>query len=161
MISAKLGLLLPSICQLLSQRTPIVERHQLFAVHRTQVDVLLPEQGIAVLNADEEISFEIAKINPGKELIYFSLNSESNVIKNHLQAGHKAVVAHTDAIHLYQGTIQTYRISLNDIAYLQAQKNSKRMMELLASIAALWAIDVPLETIETGLEAYLPESLEV
>jgi cyanophycin synthetase len=94
-------------------------------------------------------------------VIYFSLNPENKVIKSHLEAHHKAVLAHADAIYLYQGEQQIYRISLNDIAYIQEHKNSKRMMELLASIAALWAIDIPLETIETGLEAYLPESLEV
>jgi cyanophycin synthetase len=139
----------------------IVEERQLFAVHRTQIDALIPEQGIAVLNADEVISAEIAEINPGKEVIFFSLAAENELLKKHLSENKKAITTTADAIHLYEGQQLFYTIPLADIAYIQVQKTNKKMLELLASIAALWAINIPLETIEAGLEAYSPETLEV
>ncbi|SMC50833.1 cyanophycin synthetase [Polynucleobacter kasalickyi] len=139
----------------------IVEERQLFAVHRTQIDALIPEKGIGILNADEAIAAEIAEINPGKEIIFFSLQEENSIIQKHLAENKKAITTTADAIHLYEGEKLFYTIPLVDIAYIQVQRSNKKMLELMASIAALWAMEIPLETIEAGLEAYSLETSEV
>ncbi|WP_108646569.1 cyanophycin synthetase [Polynucleobacter rarus] len=139
----------------------IVEERQLFSVHRTQIDALIPEKGIAVLNADEAISAEIAEINPGKEIIFFTLNHQNTLIEKHRSEGKSTIVGNPEAIHLYKGQKIVYSIPLADVAYFQANKSSKNLLEIVSAIATLWAIEIPLETIEAGLEAYSPESLEV
>ena len=139
----------------------IVERRQLFSMHRTQIDVLIPEVGIGVLNGDEDVSYEIAEISPGKELIFFSQDGQHEQFKAHLASGGRAVIAQGDGIDLQQGAVTLYRIPLNDIAYVQSDKTPKKMLELMAAIAAVWSINLSFETIESGLEAFMPETTEV
>ena len=47
----------------------ITEEHQLFSIYRTQVDTVIPH-GVAVINADEPMASEMARISESEVIFY-------------------------------------------------------------------------------------------
>jgi cyanophycin synthetase len=133
----------------------IYDEDQVFSIVRTQIDVVLPT-GVGVLNADDAMCVQMAELCDG-EVIFFSENADSEVIKTHLQNGGRAVIIGKQQITLKSGKLDQKSIPVP--RHSEASSTSPwKTMNLGAAIAAAWALDIPFNVIEAGAETYVPDS---
>jgi cyanophycin synthetase len=137
----------------------IVEEKHLFNVYRTQVDVVL-SNGSTVLNAEDPMIVEISELSDG-EVIFFSLDATHPVIEKHLGKGGKAVVTSATEIILKAGMKEVWRIQKSASAYIRGDVSDHRIANTLAAIGVAWALHLPYELIEAGIETFSPDKLEV
>ncbi len=133
----------------------IYDEGQVFSVVRTQIDVVLPS-GVGVLNADDPMCIQMAELCDG-EVIFFSEDLNSELIKTHLQNGGRAVIIGKQQITLKSGkldqkAVPVPRHSASDSAF------PWKAMNLGAAIAAAWALDIPFNVIEAGVETFVPDA---
>ena len=133
----------------------IYDQDQLFSIVRTQVDVVLPT-GYAVLNADDSLVAQMAELSDG-EVIFFSQNNDSPIVKTHLKNGGRAVVLDKETIVLKSSNKEQKRIPApqsnshnSDLSWSQ--------LNLAASIAVAWALDIPFNVIQAGTETFVSDA---
>ena len=130
----------------------IYDEDQVFSVVRTQVDVVLPT-GVAVLNADDPMVAKMAELSDG-EVIYFTQDPESEIVKVHLQNGGRAVIAGKQQIALNLGkhTQKAIPVPKHLVPNASTPWNA---INLAAAMAAAWALDIPFNVIEAGAETFV------
>jgi len=133
----------------------IYDEDQVFSVVRTQIDVVLPN-GIGVLNADDPMVVQMAELCDG-EVIFFSENPDSEVIKTHLQNGGRAVLVGKQQIALKSGKLESKNIPVPRYAESSVE-TSWKAMNLGAAIAAAWALEIPFNVIEAGAETFVTDT---
>lgn len=126
-----------------------------FNVLRTQVDLVLPN-GAAVLNAREPMLVEMAPLCDG-EVIYFAVDPLLPVIGEHLRQGKRAVIVRYDQIMLASAQGEVALIRLSDIPLTKAGKDTAQVENMLAAVAAAWALDVSIDVMRTGVETFFIE----
>ena len=134
----------------------IYDEDQVFSIVRTQIDVVLPT-GIGVLNADDPMVVQMAELCDG-EVIFFSENSESDLVKTHLQNGGRAVLIGKQQITLKSGNLEQKNIPVPRHSESTAASPWKAM-NLGAAIAAAWALEIPFNVIEAGAETFVAETI--
>ena len=132
----------------------IYDEEQVFSIVRTQIDVVLPT-GIGVLNADDPMCVQMAELCDG-QVIFFSEDPNSEVIKTHLQNGGRAVLVGKQQITLKSGKLDQKSIPVPLHSESDASAPWKGM-NLGAAIAAAWALDIPFNVIEAGAETFVPD----
>ena len=117
-------------------------------VIRSQVDVILPD-GFAVLNAADERVAALAELCDGG-VIYYALDEHNPLVRTHRADGGRAVFARDGRIVLADGATETPLIAL------AAMKPStvKYPENVLAAVAAAWALGVPSDLLCGGLRAF-------
>lgn len=134
---------------------------QVFDVLRTQVDVVLPT-GAAVLNADEPMLVEMAGLCNG-EVIYFSADSEGQVIREHREhgtsgmgsmRGKRAVIVRSGEILLVNGLNERTLATLAEIALPKCGDEIGQVENILAGVAAAWALDIAPDLIRDGIKNF-------
>jgi cyanophycin synthetase len=134
---------------------------QVFDVLRTQVDVVLPT-GAAVLNADEPMLVEMAGLCNG-EVIYFSADSERQVIREHREhgtsgmgsmRGKRAVIVRSGEILLVNGLNERALATLAEIALPNCGDEIRQVENILAGVAAAWALDIAPDLIRDGIKNF-------
>lgn len=120
----------------------------MYNVIRSQVDVILPE-GVAVLNAAEERVAGLAELCDGG-VIYYAADETKPILAAHRQSGERVVFARDGRIVLAAGEQETPLIAL------AAMKPStvKYPENVLAAVAAAWALGVPSDLLCGGLRAF-------
>src|SRR5512135_3355659 len=98
---------------------------QVCNVLRTQVDVVL-DDGAAVLNADDPLVAPMAEHCDG-EVIYFSQQPGSELIKTHLNKGARAVVLHEGNIVLLAGDERSTLIELKQVPLLASSEDATQL----------------------------------
>lgn len=136
----------------------IVEERHLFSLYRTQVDVVIPQHGVAVINADESLAHEIAQISPA-EVMYYGLDASNSILVEFAKQSGRSVISQKNQIILRQGNDQVYAFSLSDSEYLREDPQSHQLSYMMAAVGAAWAIGIPFQTIETGIETFFPEEV--
>ena len=142
-----------------------VERHtgryyietpeQVFNVLRTQVDLVLP-RGAAVLNAKDAMLVDMATLCDG-EVIYFALDPELPAISLHREQGKRAVIVRYGQIMLASGQGETALARLSDIPLTEGGKAMQQVENILASVAAAWALGISSDVMRTGIETFFIE----
>ncbi len=132
----------------------IYDEEQVFSIVRTQIDVVLPT-GIGVLNADDPMCVQMAELCDG-QVIFFSEDPDSEVIKTHLQNGGRVVLVGKQQITLKSGKLDQKSIPVPFHSESDANAPWKGM-NLGAAIAAAWALDIPFNVIEAGAETFVPD----
>ena len=129
----------------------ITEAEQMPNIVRTQVDVVLP-QGAAVLNADDAEVLALAAYSDGEVLLY-SLDPHSNAVADHRARKGRAVLARGDGIVLAQGAGEVPLIKLGATALpaIGNQTQQDARPQVLAAVAAAWALGIPVDLIRAGL----------
>jgi cyanophycin synthetase len=130
----------------------ITEPEQIYNVMRTQVDVVLPT-GAAVLNADDELVAKMAELSDG-EVVFFSRYGLNEIIQEHLQKGGRALFTENNQIVLAQGSDRQNLIALSGIPLLQSSSKSNTLENVLAAVAAAWALNTPRDIIVAGLQTF-------
>ena len=130
----------------------ITEPEQIYNVMRTQVDVVLPT-GAAVLNADDESVAKMSELSDG-EVIFFSRYGLNEITQEHLQKGARALFTENNQIVLAQGSDRQNLIALSGVPLLQSSSKSNTLENVLAAVAAAWALNTPRDIIVAGLQTF-------
>lgn len=117
-------------------------------VIRTQVDVILPD-GVAVLNAANEQVAALAELCDGG-VIFYAFDEHHPVLAAHRAAGERIVFARDGRIMLAEGTVET---RLNTLDTMKPS-TVKYPENVLAAVAAAWALGVPSDLLCGGLRAF-------
>jgi cyanophycin synthetase len=135
----------------------IEEPEQLFTVYRTQVDVVLPN-GVAVLNADDDRVCDMASLCDG-EVVYFGSDASRPALAQHLETGGRAVVASDGWLLLAHGRDRTVLTELAQVPLLQVPASqAHRLRNVLAAVAAGWALGLDADVLRTSVHTYSPEA---
>lgn len=118
-----------------------------YNVYRTFVDVVLPN-GAAVLNAADPQLVAMHDLCDG-EVLYFATDASLPVIAEHRAQQGRAVIVDKGKITLAHGTTSTQLISLAQLPPMAMATH-----QLLAGIAAAWALGLDFDLIRAGLQAF-------
>lgn len=117
-------------------------------VIRSQVDVILPD-GVAVLNAANDAVAGLAELCDGS-VIYYAIDENNAVLAAHRAAGERVVFARDGRIVLAAGAHETPLIALSTMK----PATVKYPENVLAAVAAAWALGVPSDLLCGGLRAF-------
>lgn len=124
---------------------------RLYAVLRTQVDVVLPG-GAAVLNAADERVVEMATLCDG-EVIFYGVDAGLPAIVAHRAKGARVVFARDRDLVLAQGAEETVLRGLAARVGRGPQAPIS-LPNVLAAAAVGWALGITPQLIRTGIETY-------
>lgn len=136
-------------------RYHITRAEQVFQVLRSQVDVVL-SNGTAVLNAADPMVVEMATLSDG-EVLFFAIDPELDAIEEHRGRGGRAVFVRRDQIVLATGGDEAPLAPLDAIPFLGGTPSGTRLENVLAAIAAAWALGIATHVMRTGLETFSTE----
>ena len=123
------------------------------STYRTQIDVVLPS-GYAVLNAEDELVADMAELCDG-EVIFFAADAEVPAMAAHLAAGKRGVFVHDGRFALTTGKNEAWLLCrLGDVPFIGKQKDPAAIANVLAAVAAGWALGITFDAIGTGLKTY-------
>ena len=127
-------------------------------VFRTQVDLVLP-QGAAVLNAEDPAVVEMAELSDG-EVIFYGVDGQAPALVKARSEGKRTVYVSEGAIVLATGERADPVARLNKIAMLRngAGERPGVLSNLLAAVAAAWALGVAPALIRAGVKPYDPNA---
>ena len=120
---------------------------------RTQVDVVL-SGGAAVLNAREPQLVEMAELCDG-EVVYFAADPALQVLADHRSKGGRAVILREGAVVLATGWEESRLVELANVPL--AAGESFQTENVLAAVAAAWALGIGPEVIRAGVETFILE----
>ena len=129
---------------------------KLFTVLRTQIDLVLPG-GAAVLNAAEPMLVDMAGLCDG-EVIFFAADPELPALIAHIEQGRRAVIVRYGQIMLVDSEGEAALARLADIPLTADGKNRPQVENVLAAVAAAWALGITPDIMRTGVETFLPEN---
>jgi len=110
-------------------------------------------QGAAVLNADDPLVVDMAKLCRGS-VIYFSRDPESPVLVAHRAAGGKAVTVRDGAIVVATGKDERRVAKLADLPLTHGGRIAFQVENLLAAVGAGFALALSLECLRIGIETF-------
>lgn len=126
----------------------IHDEDKLFNVVRTQIDVILPD-GVAVLNAHNPRIVALADLCDGKVIFYGSSPTLDAIVK-HRNEGERVVFLRDNTIVLANGESETALLPLSSLKPTKA----KQPNNVMAAIAAAWALNIAPELIKAGLRTF-------
>lgn len=128
----------------------ITENEQMFNIVRTQVDVVLRE-GVAVINALEPAAADLADLSDG-EVIYCGGSADLPHVAAHLAQGGRAVLCVGQQLMMCTGD-QSRPV----FEHLQHPCNPEDPLQdvIQTTVAAAWALNIPLTVIRAGIDAGL------
>ena len=122
------------------------------STYRTQVDVVLPG-GHAVLNAEDELVADFAELCDG-EVIFFACDPANPVLAAHLAAGKRGVTVVDNRIVLRAGGDEIRLCRLIDAPYIGKTKAPTKIANVLAGVAAGWALGLSQDVLTTGIKTF-------
>ncbi|MFZ4535991.1 cyanophycin synthetase [Propionivibrio sp.] len=128
---------------------------QVYNVLRTQIDLVLPK-GAAVLNAKEPMLVEMSSLCDG-EVIYFALDPELPAITAHRAQGKRAVIVRDGRVLLASGKDEVSLAKLKDIPLTEGGDAKPQVENVLAAVAAAWALGISTDVMRTGIETFFVE----
>lgn len=122
------------------------------STYRTQIDVVLPS-GYAVLNASDPMVADMADLCDG-EVIFFTGDPSCLKLAEHFAAGKRGVTVADGRIILRTGGDETRICRLGDVPLIGKGKNPDDIANVLAAVAAGWALGLTQEVIATGVKTF-------
>ena len=132
----------------------IFDDAQMFKVLRSQVDVVLPG-GAAVLNAADAGVVEMQRLCDG-EVIFYSSDPGAATLATHRAGNGRAVYVRQNQVVLATGGAESFLPGLGKLSAWCKRHAQSGISEpsLLAAVATAWALDIPLNLIGAGIEAF-------
>ncbi len=112
--------------------------------------------GTAVLNAADPMVVKMAGACPGS-VLYFAADQYNHVLNTHRVQGHRVVFVDGDAIVAVQGE-EKFRVPLAGIPITRNGTISFQIENAMASIAAAWALGLPVDTILKGVATFVNDA---
>ena len=109
--------------------------------------------GYAVLNADDIFAARIGVVCPGGT-IYFSRDRTNPIIVTHRAQGRPVVYVDDDAIVCVKQGDEICRLKLSEIPMTFSGRIGFQVANVMAAVAACWAIDIDWDAIRTGLRTF-------
>ncbi len=134
------------------------DAEQMCNVYRTQVDLVL-DDGAAVLNAGDRKVADMATLCDG-EVIFFSMDENAPPLADHLSNGGRAVMVRDNRIVLVSGVEST---PLSDLKFIPMTANAAPAYQtenVMAAVAAAWALGISRELIRAVIETFDPSRTE-
>ncbi|MCK6390873.1 MAG: cyanophycin synthetase [Azonexus sp.] len=122
------------------------------STYRTQVDVVLPS-GFAVLNAADPMVADLADLCDG-QVIFFAADAAHPVLAAHRTEGKRAVTVVEGRITLCTGNDELRLCRLGDVPVIGKHKKPEDIANVLAGIAAGWALGLTQEVMTTGAKTF-------
>jgi cyanophycin synthetase len=129
---------------------------QVFTTLRTQVDVVLAD-GAAVLNVRDERVLAMAEFCDG-EVLYFGIDPELPALLAHRAANGRSVFVREGWMILAQGSDEQPLVEIAELPMTAPGSTEHDLENLLAAVAAAWALDLSLDLLRTGVATYIPEN---
>jgi cyanophycin synthetase len=120
--------------------------------YRTQVDVVL-RNGYSVLNAGDPVVADLAELSDG-EVIFFAADPSCPAMASHLAEGKRGVYVSEGRITLASGKDEIRLCRLGDVPLIGKQKDPAVIANVLAAVAAGWALGLTQEVIGTAVKTY-------
>lgn len=118
-----------------------------YNTYRTFIDVVLPS-GAAVLNAADPMQVEMRTLCDG-EVMFFATDASLPSIIEHRNKQGRAVFIDNEKIVLAHGDLLTPLIAVAKLPDMAMDQN-----QIVAGIAAAWALGMDLDLIRAGLQAF-------
>ena len=112
--------------------------------------------GTAVLNANDPIVARMAENCPGS-VIFFAVDRTHPVMATHRAQGHRVVFIDADQIVGVEGKVE-HRIALSDIALTGNGRISFQVENVMASVAAGWALGLSWDAMHVALHNFSNDS---
>ncbi|MCW5298634.1 cyanophycin synthetase [Herbaspirillum lusitanum] len=127
-------------------------------VKRTQVDVVLPN-GVAVLNAEDPLVADMAGLCDG-EVIFFAVDSQAPVMTEHLKQGKRGVFVRNGDVIQATGDKEVRVSTVTAIPITGGGAVGFQIENVLAAVAATWALGITADLIRAGIELFGTEQAE-
>jgi len=127
-------------------------------VKRTQIDVVLPN-GVAVLNADDPLVADMASLCDG-EVIFFANDAGAAVMAQHLSQGKRGVFVRDGRVIQASGDKEVAVSSVAAIPITGGGAVAFQIENVLAAVAAAWALGISADLIRAGIELFGTEQAE-
>jgi cyanophycin synthetase len=111
--------------------------------------------GMAVLNATDPQVAMMARMCPG-DVTFFALDAHHPVLATHRAQGKRVVYTENGSIVAQQGK-QYFRILLSDVPLTRQGQIGFQTENVMASVGAAWALNVPWDTIAQGLSTFISD----
>ncbi len=125
---------------------------QVCNVLRTQVDVVLSD-GVGVLNGSDPLVVQMAEYCDG-EVIFFANDSQLPAVTEHLQKAGRAVLVKDGKIILCKSADEVVLLKLAAVPISADECNQSQLENVLAAVAAAWALGISLDLIRAGIATF-------
>ncbi len=113
------------------------------------------QDGMAVLNAADPSVAMMAKLCPGK-VTFFALDPHLSVLATHRAQGKRVVYTENGHLVAQEGK-KIFRIPLTEVPLTRQGQIGFQTENVMAAVAAAWAVNVPWETISAGLSTFISD----
>lgn len=113
-------------------------------------------KGYAVLNAEDPLVAAMASATPGK-VIYFAMDKHHPILAAHRSQGRRSVFVEGEAIVATEGAWRD-SIPLAEIPITQHGRIGFQVQNVMAAVAAAWAVGLPAQTIRRGLASFVNDT---
>ncbi len=110
--------------------------------------------GMAVLNAADPLAAATAEHCEGS-ITYFAQDGNLPLLKEHAAEGGRTIFVRNDRVILAEGTQEKELISLHSVPLTHGGRVGFHVENVLAAVAAAWALKVPEEQIRSGLQTFV------
>lgn len=124
-------------------------------VKRVIVQNVAPN-GYAVLNAQDPIVAAMASACPG-QVIYFASDKHHPIMATHRAQGHRTVYVDNDCVVASEGSWRE-SVPLRDIPITRGGRIGFQVENVMASVAAAWGVNLPWQTIRSGLAGFVNDA---
>ncbi len=113
------------------------------------------KDGMAVLNAADPAVAMMAKLCPGN-VTFFALDPHLSVLATHRAQGKRVVYTENGYVVAQEGK-KIFRIPLTEVPLTRQGQIGFQTENVMAAVAAAWAVNVPWETIAVGLSTFISD----
>jgi len=131
---------------------------ELALVKSTVIEVV-NDNGVSVINADDPIAAGLAERAGGK-VIFFSLHPGNEIIAQHLGSGGTGVVAEDGHVVIHSSEPAVDLLSVRDAPITMGGVAAFNTANVLAAVAALYGMGIPIDMIRTGVSTFHPSSTQ-
>lgn len=126
---------------------------------KSLVAEMVQKQSYVVFNADDETVVKLVSKTNGK-IIYFSTSINNRILNKHLALGGMAVIAEKGKILICEGSKSQTVCHLSKIPLTWGGKAQHNVQNVLAAVAACWALGFNASQIKMGICGFGQDSLD-
>ncbi len=132
---------------------------ELARVKRTVVENVAAN-GVAVLNAADPLVAAMAEHCPGR-IIFFARHADHPILVAHRERGERVAFVRSGQIVLAEGIQEEVLTALERVPLTHGGRIGFQVENVLAACAAVWSLNMPLDTIRSGLSSFHGDAEQV
>ncbi len=136
----------------------VEDLEELSLVKSTVIEVV-SDTGVSVLNADDPTVVGLQE-RAGGQIIFFSMNPKSKIIKQHLAAGGAAIIFKDGNVIIESAQPSVHIISAIEAPITFGGVATFNIANILAAVAALHSLEIPVDMIRTGISTFHPSATQ-